>query len=152
MLHCRFNVLFNLYLNLKFLISMSLLSDRYNCFRKALMIFHNHKKLRNRGCLSNISHSTTWKKENKFESKKKKNFFFFKKLFLWTISNFWSTVFNTKPATGIVLWKKVLLKISQNSQENTCIRVSFLITSQAWGNFIKVILAQVIFLWILRNF
>ena len=80
MLHCRFNVLFNLYLNLKFLISMSLLSDRYNCFRKALMIFHNHKKLRNRGCLSNISHSTTWKKENKFESKKKKKIFFFSKI------------------------------------------------------------------------
>ena len=75
MLQCRFNVLFNLYLNLKFLISMSLLSDGYNCFRKALMIFHNHKKLRNRGCLSNISHSTTWKKENKFESKKKIIFF-----------------------------------------------------------------------------
>ena len=32
-----------------------------------------------------------------------------------------------------VLWKKVLLEISQNSQENTCVRVSFLIKLQAWG-------------------
>ena len=37
-----------------------------------------------------------------------------------------------------VLWKKVILEISQNSQENTCARVSFLIKLQilAW-NFIK---------------
>ena len=32
---------------------------------------------------------------------------------------------------------KVLLKISQNSQENTCGRVSFLIKLQAWGFFIE---------------
>ena len=30
-----------------------------------------------------------------------------------------------------VLWKKVLLEVSQNSQENTCARVSFLIKLQA---------------------
>ena len=29
--------------------------------------------------------------------------------------------------------KKVFLKISQNSQENTCVRVPFLIRLQAWG-------------------
>ena len=29
--------------------------------------------------------------------------------------------------------KMVFLKISQNSQENTCARVSFLIKLQAWG-------------------
>ena len=29
--------------------------------------------------------------------------------------------------------KKVLLEISQNSQKNTCARVSFLIKLQAWG-------------------
>ena len=29
-------------------------------------------------------------------------------------------------ATGGVLWEKALLEISQNSQENTCPRVSFL--------------------------
>ena len=34
-------------------------------------------------------------------------------------------------ATGGVLWKKVFLKISQNSQENTCARFSFLIKLQA---------------------
>ena len=33
--------------------------------------------------------------------------------------------------TRDVLWKKVLLEISQNSQENTCVRVSFLIKLQA---------------------
>ena len=36
-----------------------------------------------------------------------------------------------------VVWRcsveKVLLEISQNSQENTCARVSFLIKWQAWG-------------------
>ena len=33
----------------------------------------------------------------------------------------------TKAATGGVLQKKVFLKISQNSLENTCAKVSFLI-------------------------
>ena len=33
----------------------------------------------------------------------------------------------TEAATGGALWKKVFLEISQNSQENTCARVSFLI-------------------------
>ena len=33
-------------------------------------------------------------------------------------------------ATEGVLWKKMLLKISPNSQENTCARVSFLIKLQ----------------------
>ena len=32
-----------------------------------------------------------------------------------------------------VLRKKMFLEISQNSQENTCARVSFLIKLQAWG-------------------
>ena len=36
------------------------------------------------------------------------------------------------PARG-VLWKKVFLKLSKNSQENTCARVSFLIKLQASG-------------------
>ena len=42
--------------------------------------------------------------------------------------------------------KKVFLKISQNSQENTCARVSFLIKLQAWGLqlFEKETLAQVL--------
>ena len=34
-------------------------------------------------------------------------------------------------ATEGVLWKKVFLKISQNSQENTCARVSFLVKLQS---------------------
>ena len=38
-------------------------------------------------------------------------------------------------ATGGVLYKKVFLEISQNSQENKCARVSFLIKLQAY--FIK---------------
>ena len=49
--------------------------------------------------------------------------------------------------------KKVFLKISQNSQENTCVRVSFLIKVQAeaW-NFIKTnTLAQVFSCEILKN-
>ena len=33
-------------------------------------------------------------------------------------------------ATGGVLWTKALLKISQNSQKNTCARVFFLIKLQ----------------------
>ena len=39
-------------------------------------------------------------------------------------------------ATRDVLWKKMFLQISQNSQENTCSRVSFLIKLQVC-NFIK---------------
>ena len=35
--------------------------------------------------------------------------------------------------TGDVLWKKVFLKIPQNSQENTCARVSFSIKLQGSG-------------------
>ena len=43
-----------------------------------------------------------------------------------------------------VLWKKEFLEISQNSQENTCARVSFLIKLQTSGTGV--------FLWILWNF
>ena len=39
----------------------------------------------------------------------------------------------SKTATGGVLLKKVFLKISQNSQEDTCARVSFLIKLQVKG-------------------
>ena len=46
-------------------------------------------------------------------------------------------------ATGSVLWEKVFIEISQNSQENTCTRASFLIK-----NFIKKeTLAQVFSCW-----
>ena len=39
----------------------------------------------------------------------------------------------TEAATRGVLCKKVFLEISQDSQENSCVRVSFLIKLQAWG-------------------
>ena len=39
----------------------------------------------------------------------------------------------TEAATRGVLYEKVLLEIWQNWQENTCARVSLLITLQAWG-------------------
>ena len=35
------------------------------------------------------------------------------------------SILSTEAATRAVLWKKVFLEISQNSQENTCARVSF---------------------------
>ena len=38
----------------------------------------------------------------------------------------------SKAANGGVLEKKMSLKISQNSQESTCVEVSFLIKLQAW--------------------
>ena len=45
--------------------------------------------------------------------------------------NFWC---EWKAATRGVLWKKMFLEISQNSQESTCaLWVSFLIKLQAWG-------------------
>ena len=49
--------------------------------------------------------------------------------FLYNRKNF--TVVVSEAATGRVLWKKVSLEISHNSQENTCARVSFSITWQA---------------------
>ena len=48
-------------------------------------------------------------------------------------------------ATGGVLYKKVFLKISQNSQENTCARASSFNIER--GNF-----GTGVFLWILGNF
>ena len=44
----------------------------------------------------------------------------------------WDIKVHTEAATRGVLYKKVFLKILQNSQENTCARASFLI------NFIKI--------------
>ena len=49
-------------------------------------------------------------------------------LFMNTMTFPWS-----EAATTGVIEKKVFLKISQNSQENTCARVSFLIKLLAWG-------------------
>ena len=50
---------------------------------------------------------------------------------------------NAEAATGGVLYKKVFLKISINSQENTCARVSFLIKLLACNFIKKETLAQV---------
>ena len=47
------------------------------------------------------------------------------------------TATNTEAATRCVLCKKVFLEISQNSQENTYARVSFLIKLQASCTFCK---------------
>ena len=53
-----------------------------------------------------------------------------------------------------VLLKKVFLEISQNSQENSCARVSFLIKLQALGLqlYLKRDPGTGVFLWILRKF
>ena len=49
--------------------------------------------------------------------------------------------------------KKVFLEISQNLQENTCARASFLMKLQVEANnFIKKEIDTDVFLWILRNF
>ena len=54
-----------------------------------------------------------------------------------------------EPATGSFLWKKVLLEVLQNSQENTCARDYFLITLQALGlrPFIKYLYESEYLLW-----
>ena len=44
----------------------------------------------------------------------------------------------TEAATVGVLWKKTFLEISQNTQENTCARVSFLIKLQASWEFCDI--------------
>ena len=67
------------------------------------------------------------------------------KKFLWKLS---------EAATGGILWKKVFLKILQNSRENTCASVSFLIKLQASGLqlYEKRYPGTGVFLWILQNF
>ena len=65
------------------------------------------------------------------QSKKKKKisvFSYFRKKFHLR----WYRVQGSEAATG-VLWKKVFLEISQNSQESACARVSFLTKLQSWG-------------------
>ena len=71
------------------------------------------------------------------------------KLYSWTIN-----ILHTEADTGVVLWKKVFLGISQNSQENTSVRVYFLIRLQASGLqlYLKRDSGTGAFLWILRNF
>ena len=61
---------------------------------------------------------------------------------------------SSEAGTGGVLQKKVSFEISQNSQENTCARVSFLIKLQISGLqlYWKKDSGTGGFLWILRNF
>ena len=66
--------------------------------------------------------------------------YFVKKLYLRWFSGFqmrltmhWlSHTKSEETAIGGVLWKKLFLKKLQNSQENTCVKVSFLIKLQDW--------------------
>ena len=57
-------------------------------------------------------------------------------------------------ATRNILWKKLSLKIFQNSQENTYARIFFLINLQAWSlqPYLKRDSGKGVFLWILKNF
>ena len=59
-----------------------------------------------------------------------------------------------KQSHGGVLWKKLFLKSSQNLQQNTCVRVSFIKKLQTWGMqfYQKRDTDTDDFLWILWNF
>ena len=66
----------------------------------------------------------------------------------------WLLERRSEAAARGVLWKKVFLEISQNSLENTCARVSFLIKLQASGFFWIpfFLIVEVSFLHILYEF
>ena len=51
----------------------------------------------------------------------------------WMLTNFERLLLLTEAVVQSCSVKKVLLEISQNLQENTRARVSFLIKLQAWG-------------------
>ena len=51
----------------------------------------------------------------------------------WMLTNFERLLLLTEAVVQSCSVKKVLLEISQNLQEHTRARVSFLITLQAWG-------------------
>ena len=74
----------------------------------------------------------TYRKEllNKFV---KIDFIFFGSFMLRLVELFLLNSYCPEAATRGVLCKKLFLEISQNSQENTCARVSFLIKLQALG-------------------
>ena len=71
---------------------------------------------------------------------------------LQNFKDFWKLL--TEALTHWCSVKKVFLEISQNPQENTCARISFLIKLQAWGLqlYQKRDSRTIAFLWILRNF
>ena len=69
---------------------------------------------------------------------------------LWIYVNI--KMYLTEAATRSVLWKKVLLQTSQNSQENTCIRAFFNKTAVLrTATLLKKSSVTGAFLWILRN-
>ena len=55
------------------------------------------------------------------------------KLFRFNRTFLRAFIIKAEAATRGLLQEKVFLEISQNSQKNTCARVSFLIKLQAWG-------------------
>ena len=57
----------------------------------------------------------------------------------------------TEPTTGGVLKKKVALEILQNSQENTCAKVSFLIKKGLWHKCFPVNFVKFLGTTLLRN-
>ena len=65
-----------------------------------------------------------------FQNHVKKTVIIIDTLNLIRFTTIWEVKYR-EAATGGILQKKVFLKISQNSQENTCARVSFLIKLQA---------------------
>ena len=71
----------------------------------------------------------------------------------YKIKTFYKAVQFSETATGGVLLKKVFLKISQNSQENTGARAYFLIKLMVWGMqlYSKGDFGTGVFLWVLRN-
>ena len=54
-------------------------------------------------------------------------------IYLFYVIYFAIIIFISEAAIRGVLWKKVFLEISLNSQENTCVKVSFLIKLLASG-------------------
>ena len=59
---------------------------------------------------------------------------------------------SVEKATGGVLEKKLFLKISQNSKENTCAKVSFLINFIRPTTLFKRDSDPTVFLWNMQNF
>ena len=63
----------------------------------------------------------------------------------WNVKYFYFSIQHSEAVVQMCSVKKVFLEISQNSHENTCTRVSFLIKLQTWGLqlYLKKSLAQV---------
>ena len=75
-------------------------------------------------------------------------------MFTFIITLLDQTFLASAAATGDVLWKKMLLKISKNSHENTCVRVSFLKKLQlhsGTGVFLRILQKILRSLYLLNN-